>query len=733
MTSAHTEHKHVNRLIHEKSPYLLQHAHNPVDWYPWGEEAFERARREDKLIFLSVGYSTCHWCHVMEKESFENESVAKIMNENYVNIKVDREVQPDVDRLYMTFVQIFSGGGGWPMSVFLTPELYPIYGATYFPPEDLPGRRGFKTVLGAVAKLWEEQKEELRSSAKGNINQLQQFLAATPAQKESDDALVSWKLADATFANFRERFDKEHGGFGSEPKFPTPVQLRFLVDYWYYCQKSRTDEVSGEGSKGGVKEKGREALNMAVVTLKKIAAGGIHDHVGSGFHRYSTDRYWHVPHFEKMLYDQGQLLQSYLSAYLITKDASLADVAKDIVRYVSRDLAHPEGGFYSAEDADSYPRHGDKEKKEGAFCVWEASEISQICGEPNAAIFSYHYGVKPDGNVDPAKDIQGELVKKNVLIERHSLEETAKEFGKGVEEVKDILANCREQLLRVRMEERPKSHLDDKVLTAWNGLMIGPLAQASHILKQPEYLNLALKAARFIKNHLYRSDSNTLLRSYREGPSNTVGFADDYAYLISSLLDLYEATFDDAWIEWASNLQQKMDEEFWDEEGNGGYFGALKDEKILLRLKEGHDGAEPSISAIAATNLMRLGHILEDPSLLERARKTIRAFGDELKRHPSGMPSLVRAGMMELASVREVVVCGGEADEKVAELLEVVRNTFMPNAVIVRTTANSESYLAQKNQTIRGFVGNQNASVHVCENFTCGLPVDNAEDLAAKL
>ncbi|GAB5588575.1 hypothetical protein Unana1_03475 [Umbelopsis nana] len=563
--------KFTNRLAKEKSPYLLQHAHNPVDWYPWGQEAFDKAVTENKLIFLSVGYSTCHWCHVMEHESFESEEVADIMNKHYVNIKVDREENPGVDKLYMTYVQLTSGRGGWPMSVFLTPDKYPILGATYFPPDDRNGRPGFKTILKRIAQMWASNPDTLRENATDTIEQLRNY---TEQSGTGSSALDFGKITSSVFEHYESSYDSKEGGFGGAPKFPTPVQFGFLLDYYHFM-------------KNDVKEDAQKALDMVVFTLKKIAHGGIHDHVGNGFHRYSTDDQWHVPHFEKMLYDQAQLLSTYASAYKITKDEYFADVMRDIVKYVERDLQHNEGGFYSAEDADSLPTFSATKKLEGAFCVWKKSELKDILGDTDADIFSHHFGVEDNGNVDPAQDPHGELMGKNVLIERSSVADTAKKFNVSEADVAEILNRSKEKLWKYRVEKRPKPHRDDKVLTSWNGLMISGLANAAQALQDQNIHQLAEKAALFIKKSMYKEETATLIRSYREGASNIEGFLDDYAFLIQGLLDLYESQPDDSWIEWADQLQKRQDDIFYDTK-NSGYFGVAEtDKSILIRMKDG--------------------------------------------------------------------------------------------------------------------------------------------------
>ncbi|KAG1681219.1 SWI/SNF complex subunit SMARCC2 [Nymphon striatum] len=578
----------VNRLSKEKSSYLQQHASNPVDWYPWGPEAFEKAKKEDKLIFLSVGYSTCHWCHVMERESFENEDIAKIMNDSFVSIKVDREERPDVDKVYMLFVQAVSGGGGWPMSVWLTPDLKPITGGTYFPPDDrYHGRPGFPSVLLSLAAKWEKEKQQVLDQGTVILDAL---MGATNVGKSTANQtnVVSKDVMEKGLKQLTRGFDPEFGGFSQAPKFPQPVNFNFLLNCYY------NDQNSAEGKK---------ALEMIVVTLEMMARGGIHDHINKGFHRYSTDKEWHVPHFEKMLYDQAQLAVSYVTAYKITKEELFAVVSHDILEYVNRDLSDESGGFYSAEDADSLPTKESSSKKEGAFCVWTKKEIDGHLSDPVSAdhadlklsnVFSEYFDIKENGNVDPYKDPHDELKLKNVLIARKSMEDTAAALKIDLSVFKSSLEKAKNVLFEHR-KTRPKPHLDTKMLTSWNGLMISAFAKAGQAFQSEEYTNRAIKAAKFIRSELYDASTQTLLRStYAENghlaqmyPDPIPGFIDDYAFIIQGLIDLYELTFDPQWLMWCEELQDTQDELFWDTD-SCGYFTSRDDDKsIVLRLKEG--------------------------------------------------------------------------------------------------------------------------------------------------
>lgn len=492
--------KYTNQLVNEKSPYLLQHAHNPVDWYPWGQEAIDLAKKENKLIFLSVGYSTCHWCHVMEKESFENEDVAKVMNEHYINIKVDREERPDIDRVYMLFVMATTGGGGWPMSVFLTPDLRPVTGGTYFPPEDRWGRPGFKTILLSIAKKWKENREQF-TEAGGNI--LQALEKITLADKQSSSTIPGEAAWNKCVLHYIDSFEPEFGGFGTAPKFPQAAIFNFL--FHFYARDKSNPQA-------------KKCLEMCLYTLTKIAKGGIHDHISSGFARYSVDNHWHVPHFEKMLYDQAQLTTAFTDAYLATKDEFFSDVVKDIIKYVNRDLRHELGGYYSAEDADSCPTYVADHKKEGAFCVWEYNELKsllegkEINGIKYLDIFCNYFGVEEDGNISPTSDPHGELTNKNVLIIYDTKEECAEKFGLTMEQFNKVLSECVDILYEAR-QKRPRPHLDTKIICSWNGLMIAGLAEAGQALGDKNYVDDAIKAANFIKEYLYDSSSKTLIHS----------------------------------------------------------------------------------------------------------------------------------------------------------------------------------------------------------------------------
>ncbi|KAI8061759.1 spermatogenesis-associated protein 20 [Gongronella butleri] len=709
----------TNRLANEKSPYLLQHAHNPVDWYPWGKEAFDLAKETNKPIFLSVGYSTCHWCHVMEHESFEDADVAAVMNKYFVNIKVDREEHPGVDKLYMTYVQLTSGRGGWPMNVFLTPDLEPFFGGTYFAPDGARnGMPGFKTVLQRVAMIWESDRQKLLESGRDTIRQLRSFVQsritdAAAAQDQLDAPIVATKAYD----HYLSKFDAEHGGFGAAPKFPQPVQLQFLLEYFGYHEND--------------KERRDKALAMVTDTLKHIARGGIHDHVGSGFHRYSTDQNWHVPHFEKMLYDQGQLLSTYATAYQVTKDDLFADVARDIVRYVARDLHHPQGGFYAAQDADSLPTIDAAKKLEGAFCVWTKDELAQHLTPAELDVVCHHYGVKAGGNVPPEQDPHDELTNKNILNAILPMHATADVCGLSVDEARDALASAKTKLWAVREKDRPLPHRDEKIITSWNGLMISGLVKASTVLGDASMLRLATETAQFIRNNLFDAEAKTLGRSFCEAPSAVAGHLEDYSYLIQSLIDLYEANGENEWIQWAADLQQSQNDLFYDAEG-GGYFSTeSSDDTILVRLKDEQDGAEPAPNAVALKNLIRLGTILERDEYVTKAQETLDCFGRGMETFPYAMPSLVSSYLLMHHGVKQIVLAG----RAIEPFQSLVNTVFVPNKLVIQ--AKEDGLVHDCNKTVARIAQEQSGrdagAAYVCEHFTCSLPLTDIENFKKQI
>jgi uncharacterized protein YyaL (SSP411 family) len=687
-----------NRLIHEKSPYLLQHAQNPVDWYPWGEEAFAKARSENKPIFLSIGYSTCHWCHVMERESFESPDIAAVMNRDYVSIKVDREERPDIDRIYMTYVQATTGSGGWPMSVWLTPELRPFVGGTYFPPENRYGRAGFPLLLERIADSWKKDRERIQTSSVNVIEQLQSHVSS--ARGTMDPGAL-----ESGFNYWRRSFDSHLGGFGQAPKFPRPVTHNFLLRYW-----------AGTGN--------REALDMVLATLRAMAKGGMNDQLGGGFHRYSVDEYWFVPHFEKMLYDQAQLAVSYLEAFQITGETVYSDVVRRILDYVLRDMTHPEGAFYSAEDADSVidPAHP-HEKGEGAFYIWVQSEIEAIAGDPAGKWFCYRYGAEPGGNV--RNDPHGEFTGRNILFEAQTIAETAHHFEVDERTAADSLRETAEELMKAR-GRRVRPHLDDKILVAWNGLMISAFAQAGAALGEPRYSQAARRAADFIAGHMLRD--GVLYRRFRDGETAISGFLDDYAGFVQGLIDLYETGLNAHDLRLALRLTRDMIELFEDRDGGGFFSTSGRDANLVMRIKDDYDGAEPSGNSLAALNLLRLAAITGDSELQGTAERTLKAFAGKMSDQPAGLPQMLVAYQWTTGKPMQVILAAdAEGMSAAREMAEAVHRRFLPNKVVSMSSDSAESVTAFRPEKPNG------ATAFVCEDFACRLPVSDLAELERTL
>jgi len=703
---------HTNRLANEKSPYLLQHAHNPVDWYAWGEEAFEKARQEDKPIFLSIGYSTCHWCHVMERESFEDERIAGLLNRDFVPIKVDREERPDVDRIYMTFVQATTGGGGWPMSVWLTPNLEPFFGGTYFPPENRWGHPGFSSVLSQLASAWRSERERVLDSARDIVEQLQKSVSIAPGR--AGKPVLDPAILDSGFFGFRRTFDTRLGGFGGAPKFPRPSVHNFLVRYY-------------------ARAKNREALDMVLLTLREMAKGGMNDQLGGGMHRYSVDDRWFVPHFEKMLYDQAQLAISYVEAFQITGDREYAGAARTIFDYVLRDMTDSGGGFYSAEDADSVVDPAQPRLKgEGAFYIWPAEEIRALVGQPAYDWFAYRFGIEELGNV--AHDPHGEFTRKNILFQAHTIEETAAHFGQAVETIRAAIEQARGVLFEAR-SRRIRPQLDDKILTAWNGLMISAFALGGAALGEPGYAEAARRAAEFVLSRMYDPATGVLLRRYREGEAAIQGFLDDYALFAQSLLDLYEAQFDRRHLDLAIRVTEKQRELFEDRQ-NGGFFSSAEgDRSLVLRVKEDYDGAEPSGNSIAALNLLRLGQITGRAEFSESAERLLAAFGSRLSAAPMSIPQLLVAYDFRLSEPRQIVIAGERGAADTQALIQTVHTRFVPNRIVLLADSDEgrEALAAGAPAVAAMTKVSGRAAAYVCQNYTCKLPVTEAGQLAELL
>ncbi|CAJ1879184.1 unnamed protein product [Sphenostylis stenocarpa] len=772
MASSHSIHKHTNRLASEQSPYLLQHAHNPVDWYPWGEEAFAEARRRDAPIFLSIGYSTCHWCHVMEVESFEDEAVAKLLNDWFVSIKVDREERPDVDKVYMTYVQALYGGGGWPLSVFLSPDLKPLMGGTYFPPDDKYGRPGFKTILRKVKQAWDSKRDMLIKSAAYAIEQLSEAMSASSDSDKLPDGVPADALRLCS-EQLSGSYDSKFGGFGSAPKFPRPVEINLML---YHSKK--LEETGNLGGANG-------SQKMVFFSLQCMAKGGIHDHIGGGFHRYSVDECWHVPHFEKMLYDQGQLANVYLDAFSITKDTFYSYISRDILDYLRRDMIGPEGQIFSAEDADSAETEGAARKKEGAFYIWASKEVQDILGV-HAPLFEEHYYIKQSGNCDLSEmsDPHNEFKGKNVLIEKKEPSELASKYGMSVETYQEILGGCRLKLFEAR-SRRPKPNLDDKVIVSWNGLAISSFARASKILKSEaegtkfyfpvvgtepkEYMRIAEKAAFFIRKELYDVETRKLYHSFRRSPSKAPGFLDDYAFLISGLLDLYEFGGGISWLLWAIELQETQDTLFLDKAGGGYFNNTGEDPSVLLRVKEDHDGAEPSGNSVSAINLIRLAsmvsgskaenykrnaeHLLVRKPLAPLLLKTVPShiydnigmglfeavFEKRLKDMAMAVPLMCcAADMLRVPSRKQVVVVGRRTSEEFENMLAAAHALYDPNRTVIHIDPNNKEemeFWEASNSNValmakNNYVVNKVVAL-VCQNFACSPPVTDRLSLEA--
>jgi uncharacterized protein YyaL (SSP411 family) len=707
----------ANRLASEKSPYLLQHAENPVDWYPWGDEAFARARAEDKPIFLSVGYSTCHWCHVMEHESFEQASVAAVLNESFIAVKVDREERPDVDRVYMTFVQATTGAGGWPMSVWLTPDLKPFFGGTYFPPESRYNRPGFVEVLQAITRAWREERPRIEQSAGDLVRRMQQAAASSPAGEAAPGAEVLRRGVAA----FAQAYDARHGGFGQAPKFPRPSELLFLLR-----EHARTGEPVPR--------------DLVLHALRAMALGGMRDHVGGGFHRYSVDEAWRVPHFEKMLYDQAQLGLAYLEGAQAASDRFLAQVADDTLQYVRRELTHPEGGFFSAEDADSLPAGAPPSghKVEGAFYTWTAEELRTVLGD-DAPIVAARFGVEEGGNAP--SDPHGEFTGTNLLYTAATVEEIAERIGRPPQEVADVLAGAREALFAARLQ-RPRPHLDDKILAGWNGLMIAACARAARVLRAPGFglshtvdthLATAEAAARFVRDRLWDEGRGVLLRRFRDGDAALDGYAEDYAAVALGLLELFQAGGDPRWLEWADQLQRILDERFYDPVDGGWFSTTGADPTVLFRAKEDYDGAEPSATALALVNLQVLTHLRPDADREARIAQSIARFGTRLGEHARAVPMVLAALSAREAGVGQLVVVEGEAGGPEFEALRAtaagVYRPFMIEVPIPRRHAGGLAGVAPFLEAM-GPIDEQSAA-YLCADFTCKTPVTRPEALAA--
>jgi uncharacterized protein len=702
------EHTHTNRLINETSPYLLQHAHNPVNWYPWGEEALKTAREEDKPILLSVGYSACHWCHVMERESFENEEIAATMNKYFVSIKVDREERPDIDGIYMQAVQILTHQGGWPMTVFLTPDGRPFYGGTYFPPRD---RRygsqtvpGFQRILLTMADLYANRRTEIEEQANSLATYLRQASSAPSRSLKGAPAFdsVQMDLLATAERELADDFDETHGGFGSAPKFPNTMSLEFLLRLHLHHQR---DELSGPTSP--------TELEIIETTLKHMAHGGIYDQLGGGFHRYSVDAEWLVPHFEKMLYDNALLSRLYLHTYLVTGEPFYLRIATQTLDYVAREMTSPEGGFYSTQDADS-------EGEEGKFFLWTPAQVREALAEQDASLFMLYYDVSEPGNFEG----------KNILHVAKRAAEATPKIGRSETKIPEVFQPERAALLAAR-EKRVKPDRDEKVLTAWNGLMLRSFAEAARYLQSSEYLQVARRNAEFLLRELYRD--GRLLRTYKDGHAHLNGYLEDYAFLADGLLALYEADFDPRWFTEARRLIDEAIKLFADDE-NGGFFDTGSDHETLLnRPKDIMDNATPAGNSVAAEVLLHLAAWTGEESYRQRADDYLRSLMDMMVKHPQAFGHLLGALDFALSAVREIAIAGNPEQTNTQTLLAVINGRYLPNSVLACASPENTTAIQAIPLLADRLLKNGQSCVYICRNFTCLAPVTTSEELAELL
>ena len=691
--------KKTNRLIKEKSPYLLQHAYNPVDWYSWSDEAFNKARQGDKPVFLSIGYSTCHWCHVMEKESFEDEEVAKLMNDTVISIKVDREERPDIDGIYMSVCQMMTGSGGWPLTIIMTPDKKPFFAGTYFPKESRYGRTGMKDLILQVKQLWKTKREELLKSSEKISSALMSSSSFTAGNPLNEDVFKT------AYKEFEERFDEEFGGFGNAPKFPTPHNLMFLLRYWKRY--------------GNVK-----ALEIVEKTLIEMRKGGIYDHIGFGFCRYSTDREWLVPHFEKMLYDQALLVMAYSEAYQSTKKNFYKETAEEILTYIMRDMTSDEGGFYSAEDADS-------EGEEGKFYLWTTDEIKEILGN-DSEIFIKFFNVEKEGNLPDGEaglidSVHNTRSDKNILHIKKGLSEFAVENDIDEKEFKKMLENGRQKLFEVR-EKRIHPYKDDKILTDWNGLMISAFSKAAQVFGKNIYSDYAVKAADFILLKMFDAGGR-LLHRFRESDAAIFANVDDYVFFTAALLDLYETTFEVKYLKQALRLNDDLIEHFWDEERGGFFFTPGYGEKLITRQKEIYDGAIPSGNSVAMLNLLRIARITMNNSFEEKADKINRAFSRQIGKYPAGFTQFLVGLDFAIGPSYEIILTGEKNTKEAGLFLSIIEDRFIPNKIILFISSAEDPINKIIPYLINYEVQEEKITVYVCENYTCNLPVSDAGEL----
>ena len=704
IASQQKEHKHTNRLINETSPYLLQHAHNPVDWYPWGEAALQKAKREDKPILLSVGYSACHWCHVMERESFENEEIAVLMNKHFISIKVDREERPDIDSIYMQAVQAMSGQGGWPMTVFLTPDGHPFYGGTYFPPADRQyGQHtmpGFPRLLLSIAHVYETQRERVEAQA----NELADFLkqrSTTHTKSSQFPGTASLSILQTASHKLATTFDAQYGGFGQAPKFPNTMALEFLLRVHLHKDK---------GELAPQQEPASHAERVMVETsLQHMANGGIYDQLGGGFHRYSVDEEWLAPHFEKMLYDNALLSRLYLHAYLVTGNSFYRRIVEETLDYVIREMTSPEGGFYSTQDADS-------EGEEGKFFLWTPQEIERLLAPQDAALFMRYYDVTTHGNFE----------EKNILHVVSDVQQLASEMQMAVNDVHASLQRSRAILFQAR-EQRSKPGRDEKILTSWNGLMLQSFAEAARYLARADYLHIAINNANFLLSSL--RPAGRLLRTYKDGRARLHGYLEDAVFLAAGLLCLYEASFDLRWFSEARALMEQTIQLFTDEE-QGGFFDTGNDHEALIsRPKDIVDNAIPAGNSVAAEVLLRLAALTGEEAYRQRAIHYLEPLADLMVQHPQGFGHLLNALDFARSAVQEIAIIGHASNEETRSLLNIVNRRYIPNSVIACCTANDTEAQQSIALLAERPLKDGKATAYVCQNFACQAPVNTVEAL----
>lgn len=675
-----------NRLANESSPYLLQHADNPVDWYPWGEEAFSKAREEDKPVLVSIGYATCHWCHVMAHESFEDEEVASMMNETFVNIKVDREERPDIDNTYMLVCQMLTGSGGWPLNVFLTPEKKPFYAATYIPRQGRHGRPGMRELIPWISELWKNERDKITASTNEIVNAFQKSTSFESGTELTDDILHK------AYQQYSQLYDEKHGGFGTSPKFPSPHNLMFLLRY----AKNNPDS---------------NALPMVAKTLTKMRLGGVFDHVGLGFHRYSTDREWLLPHFEKMLYDQAMLMMTYTEAWQMTKKELFKQTADEIAAYVLRKMQDADGGFYSAEDADS-------EGEEGKFYVWTVSEVRDVLSGAEAELAIDVFNLTEEGNY--ADEATGQRTARNIPHLSKSIVELAEERDMSEEQMTERIESIRTTLLDAR-QKRVHPLLDDKILTDWNGLMIAALVKAGRTFQNETYIEQAKSCWSFLSSHM-RNKDGTLMHRYRNGNIAIDAHADDYSFLIWGLIELYETTFEAQLLQQAVTLQQQFIDLFWDAENGGFYFTSESAEELLGRKKEVYDGAMPSGNSVALMNLLRLGRLTGNVHWEEMADQAQKLFGKDIRNAPTGFGFALQSVDFALSGSREIIICGYKDAEDTRNMLNPLQDLFLPHTVTL-VYEPDDPVIAEVAPFLSDYsMQGGNATAYVCKNYRCERP-----------